>query len=85
MRTMDGRTRAFRYAGARERRLFRTGAASSRSFYRPHQDALAEAAPKQMQDRFVSTAEGDIATQAAKSTKTAEAVVPTSAAAAPAK
>ena len=45
---------------------------------------VAEAAPKQMQDRFVSTAEGDIATQAAKSTKTAEAVVPTSAAAAPA-
>jgi len=46
---------------------------------------VAEAAPKQMQDRFVGTAEGDTALQAAKSTKTAEAVVPTSAAAAPAK
>jgi hypothetical protein len=46
---------------------------------------VAEAAPKQMQDRFVGTVEGDTGPQAAKSTKTAEAVVPTSAAVAPAK
>jgi len=46
---------------------------------------VAEAAPKPTQDRFVSTAEGDSGPQAAKSTKTAEAIVPTSAAVAPAK
>jgi hypothetical protein len=46
---------------------------------------VAEAAPKPTQDRFVSAAEGDTALQATKSTKTAEAIVPTSAAAAPAK
>jgi hypothetical protein len=46
---------------------------------------MAEAAPKQMQDRFVGAAEGDTALQAAKSTKTAEASVPTGAAAGPAK
>jgi hypothetical protein len=46
---------------------------------------VAEAASKQMQDRFVSTADGDTGAQAARSTKTAEAVVPTSAAVAPAK
>jgi hypothetical protein len=45
---------------------------------------VAEAASKQMQDRFVSTADGDPGPQA-KSTKTAEAVVPISAAVAPAK
>ena len=46
---------------------------------------VAEAAPRQMQDRFVNTADGDTGPQAAKPTKTAEAVVPTSAAVAPAK
>jgi len=48
---------------------------------------VAEAAPRQMQDRFVNTADGDTGPQAAKptTTKTAEAVVPTSAAVAPAK
>jgi len=46
---------------------------------------VAEAAPRQMQDRFVNTADGDAGPQAAKPTKTAEAVVPTSAAVAPAK
>jgi len=46
---------------------------------------VAEAAPRQMQDHFVNTADGDTGPQAAKPTKTAEAVVPTSAAVAPAK
>jgi hypothetical protein len=46
---------------------------------------VAEAASKQMQDRFVSTVDGDTGPQAAKSTKTAEAAVPTSTAVAPAK
>jgi len=46
---------------------------------------MAEAVPKQVQDRFAGAAEGDAAPQAAKSTKTAEAMVPTSAAAVPAK
>jgi len=46
---------------------------------------VAEAAPRQMQDRFVNTADGDTGPKAAKPTKTAEAVVPTSAAVAPAK
>ena len=46
---------------------------------------VAEAAPRQMQDRFVNTADGGTGPQAAKPTKTAETVVPTSAAVAPAK
>jgi hypothetical protein len=44
-----------------------------------------EAAPKPLQDRFASKPEGESAPQAAKSTKTAEAIVPTNATAAPAK
>jgi hypothetical protein len=46
---------------------------------------MAETAPKPVQDRFASKADSDTGPQVAKSTKTAEAVVPTSAAAAPAK
>jgi hypothetical protein len=50
---------------------------------------MAQAAPKAVQDRFVSSNEGDAAAQPAKATKTAEVVVPTvnaaSAPAAPAK
>jgi hypothetical protein len=46
---------------------------------------MAEAAPKPVQDRFASKADGEAVSQTAKSTKTAEAVVPTSAAAVPAK
>ncbi len=55
---------------------------------RPPEMPVAEAAPKEVgkpvQDRFVSKAESEASPPAAKSTKTAEAVVPTSAAAAPA-
>jgi hypothetical protein len=48
---------------------------------------MAELHPKQIQDRFVGSAmQGDVASVAAKSTKTAEAVAPTGgAASAPAK
>jgi hypothetical protein len=51
----------------------------------PTETPMAEAAPKPVQDRFASKADSDTGPQVAKSTKTAEAVVPTSAAAAPAK
>jgi hypothetical protein len=46
---------------------------------------VAEVAVKPVQDRFASKAEDEAAPQAAKSTKTAEAVVPTNATTAPAK
>jgi len=46
---------------------------------------VAEVAPKLVQDRFAGKAESEASPQPARSTKTAEAVVPTSTAAAPAK
>jgi hypothetical protein len=46
---------------------------------------MAELAPKTVQDRFVSKADDEATPQPAKSTRTAEALVPTAATAAPAK
>jgi hypothetical protein len=51
----------------------------------PTEVPVAEVAPKPVQDRFSSKADSDVGPQTQKSTKTAEAVVPTSTAAAPAK
>jgi len=51
----------------------------------PKEAASKEAASKPLQDRFASKPEGESVPLAAKSTKTAEAIVPTNATAAPAK
>jgi hypothetical protein len=51
----------------------------------PKEAASKEAASKALQERFASKPEGESVPLAAKSTKTAEAIVPTNATAAPAK